>query len=525
MSLKRTTLSEIQKRELCIYARDNKRIRAEYVNWIEEKWSVRVNESTITRILQTAEERLGSETINPNSKCQKSVTYPELEFALKEFVLNYQHRTVLSDAILIEKARMIANGLDIPQDALHFSSGWLQKFKDRNGIRQRKLEGEASSADEAAIAIALPLLRERCSNYPLERIYNMDETGLFYRLEPDRTLATKRLAGRKVNKERLSVALCANADGSHKFKPLIIGKFERPCCFKNIRIQAMPMTYRNNAKAWMITSIFQEWLREFDRQVGLKHRGQRVLLLLDNCSSHKLTGLTLQYTDVHFLPLNTTSKIQPMDARIIMTFKKHYHRSHVRLMLQYVEAGNRAEELRIDVLQAIRFIIQAWDEAEEFLNIPEENVVYEVPKDNQVIEELVYLFKNTDKKNMDLDEMDDSDEIPIISPSAAISSLEIVRTFLLQQDNAEEYVKLCTPSISARAWLALGACTYGGFTVCKNELANSTTEYARTLRSSVLGGLLIGKQGDMLTGFEPSMILSLNSILDFDMFSGLIDII
>lgn len=166
-------------------------------------------------------------------------------------------------------------------------------------------------------------------------------------------------------------------------------------------------------------------------------------------------------------------------------------------MLKYVEEGNRAEDLRIDVLQAIRFIIQAWDEvnteiisncwrhtkilpdanvdfrnvsedirqnenlvlrdladslralnlsnpmqAEEFLNIPEENVVYEVPKDDQVIEELVYLFKNTDKENVDLDEMDDSDEIPIISPSAAIASLETVRTFLLQQDNAEEYVKL-----------------------------------------------------------------------------------
>ncbi|PKC00705.1 hypothetical protein RhiirA5_382265 [Rhizophagus irregularis] len=34
----------------------------------------------------------------------------------------------------------------------------------------------------------------------------------------------------------------------------------------------------------------------------------------------------------------------------------------------------------------------------------------------------------------------------------------------------------------------------------------------------------LGK-GDMLTGFEPSMILSLNLILDFDMFPGLVDII
>ena len=181
MSLKRTTLTEIQKRELCVYARDNKRTRAQYVDWIKEKWHVKVNESTITRILQTSEKRLGSEIISPNTKRKKAVTYPELELALKEFVLNYQHRTVLSDAILTEKAKMIADGLGIPQNALQFSLGWLHKFKDRNGIHRRKLEGEASSADEAAIADALPLLKERCSNYPLERIYNMDETGLFYR--------------------------------------------------------------------------------------------------------------------------------------------------------------------------------------------------------------------------------------------------------------------------------------------------------------------------------------------------------
>ncbi|CAB5393728.1 unnamed protein product [Rhizophagus irregularis] len=228
-----------------------------------------------------------------NTKRHKLVTYPELEFALKEFVLTYQHRTVLSDALLIEKARMIADGLDIPRDALQFSLGWLHKFKNRNGIRQRKLDGEASSADEAAIADALPLLRERCSNYPLEKIYNMDETGLFYRLEPDQTLATKCLSGHKVNKECLSIALYANADGSHKLKSLIIGKFKNPRCFKNIKIESMSMTYRNNSKAWMITSLFQEWIQEFDRQVGLKHHGQRVLLLFDNCSSHKLNGLTL----------------------------------------------------------------------------------------------------------------------------------------------------------------------------------------------------------------------------------------
>ena len=92
MSLKKTTLTEIQKWDFCKYARDNsKKTRAQYIDWIEEQWGLRVSESTITRTLQTANKRLGSEIISPNIKRHKPVSYPEFEFALKEFVLEYQH--------------------------------------------------------------------------------------------------------------------------------------------------------------------------------------------------------------------------------------------------------------------------------------------------------------------------------------------------------------------------------------------------------------------------------------------------
>jgi hypothetical protein len=68
-----------------------------------------------------------------------------------------------------------------------------------------------------------------------------------------------------VNKKHHSIALYANADGSYKLKPLIIRKFEKSCCFKNINIQNMFMIYHiNNAKVWMITTFFQEWIKEFD---------------------------------------------------------------------------------------------------------------------------------------------------------------------------------------------------------------------------------------------------------------------
>lgn len=149
-------------------------------------------------------------------------------------------------------------------------------------------------------------------------------------MEPDKTLATKRLSGRKKNKERLSIALCTNADGSHKLSPLIIGKFAKPRCFKNINISNLKMIYRSNPKAWMLTTLFQEWLQEFEYQVAQKHNGQRVLLLLDNCPSHKIQNLNLPHVEIYFLPPNTTSKIQPMDAGIIMSFKRHYRHYHIR---------------------------------------------------------------------------------------------------------------------------------------------------------------------------------------------------
>jgi hypothetical protein len=181
-SKSKVTLNNSQKYEFCLYARDNKLARKEYVNWIEQKWGLKVNESTITRILQKSDEILNTEISNPEAKRHKSVTFPELELALKEFILIYQSKTILSDALIIEKAKQLADRLEIPSGTLSFSPGWLQKFKDRNGIRQQKLHGEASSVDLSVVIDALPLLKNKCEHYPPERIYNMDETGLFYRL-------------------------------------------------------------------------------------------------------------------------------------------------------------------------------------------------------------------------------------------------------------------------------------------------------------------------------------------------------
>jgi hypothetical protein len=54
-------------------------------------------------------------------------------------------------------------------------------------------------------------------------IFNADETGILFRLTPNRTLKFKgeKCVGGKFSKVRIIVIVCANADGNEKRKLLV----------------------------------------------------------------------------------------------------------------------------------------------------------------------------------------------------------------------------------------------------------------------------------------------------------------
>ncbi|CAG8812517.1 20068_t:CDS:1, partial [Cetraspora pellucida] len=84
-------------------------------------------------------------------------------------------------------------------------------------------------------------------------------------------------------------------------------------------------------------------------------------------------------------------------------------------------------------------------EVDEFLNILNENIIYEVP-DDKVIEELVNIFSsegtNKSSKMDNSDKLNNSIELLIISANAALKNLKSIRLFLLQQDEVNEQLKL-----------------------------------------------------------------------------------
>jgi len=83
-------------------------------------------------------------------------------------------------------------------------------------------------------------IMETVTGYEPQNIFNADETGLFYRASPDKTLSYKGQAcsSGKVTKERLMVLLYISIYGE-KLKPLVIGKSLKPRYFKSIDISKL----------------------------------------------------------------------------------------------------------------------------------------------------------------------------------------------------------------------------------------------------------------------------------------------
>lgn len=146
-------------------------------------------------------------------------------------------------------------------DNFKASSGWLDKFKNRYGIRQLSITGEKLSSNEAAVEPFKNALQNKMAEMQLcpDQIYNADESGLFWKLLPQRTLAHQAEAsapGRKMSKQRLTFMLCCNASGTHKMRLFVLGKSQKPRAFGS---EPLPVKYRGQKKAWVTREIFRDW--------------------------------------------------------------------------------------------------------------------------------------------------------------------------------------------------------------------------------------------------------------------------
>ena len=202
-------------------------------------------------------------------------------------------------------------------------------------------------------------------SYVPQDIYNSDETALFYKCLPHRTYckAGEKPAGSAKHKDRLTLLIITNMDGSDHRKLSVIGKARNPLCLqKKYKMQAkdMAVDWYASKNAWMTGEIHNKIMSKFNNQ--MRAAGRHVLYVCDNASSHQ----NKEYPNIKFLmlPPNSTSVIQPLDQGIIMSVKRRYKKKLAERYLVSVENNKDANALlkQLDIVAATNMVNNAWKE-------------------------------------------------------------------------------------------------------------------------------------------------------------------
>nr|XP_061782207.1 tigger transposable element-derived protein 1-like [Nerophis lumbriciformis] len=309
-----------------------------------------INESTV-RCIKKEETNIRATaaiTLNRNAKrvmTPRNKTIVKMESVLAVWISECKNNNIPLDANIIRaKAKNIYEDFaqnDDGDDAEEGTStsflaskGWFDKFQRR--FKGVSLHREDASVDYAAIEEFVhytfkTLIREQ--SYQPEQVFNMAETGLFWKRMPSRTFIMKEEAkapGFKAQKDRLTLVMCGNAAG-FMIKPGIIYKSENPRALKNKNKNVLPVYWMHNPKARMTNSLISNWFHQCfipEVRLYLAEKGLefKVLLLLDNAEGHTV-DLSFDGVHIEFLPPNTTLQIQPMDQGVIRAFKALYTQS------------------------------------------------------------------------------------------------------------------------------------------------------------------------------------------------------
>ncbi|XP_059549399.1 tigger transposable element-derived protein 1 isoform X1 [Myotis daubentonii] len=323
---------------------------------------------------------------------QRTSTHENMEKLLMVWLTEKQLAgETVTKAVICEKARAIYADLlqqtpgtsmdEASGEPFKASRGWFENFKKRTGIHSVVRHGEAASADIKAGEDHLKTFAEiiAAEGYIPQQVFNCDETGLFWKRMPRRTYITaeeKRLPGHQPMKDRLTLALCANASGDCKIKPLLVYHSENPRAFKSHKIlkEKLQVMWRANPRAWVTRQIFVEWVNlvfgpGVKKYLQENNLPLQALLVLDNAPAHppNLEDDILEefkFIKVLYLPPNITPILQPMEQQVVSNFKKLFTKHLFRHCFEVTESTNLTlREFWKDhynIVTCLRIIDMAW---------------------------------------------------------------------------------------------------------------------------------------------------------------------
>lgn len=253
------------------------------------------------------------------------------------------------------------------------SSGWLDSFKKRWGVKCLSIQKEKKPTDynisERFKKELASLINLNDTN--LDFIYNCDETGLYWKMLPNKNLASNNEQcgdGLKKIKDRVTILACTNASGSHKIPLFVIGKYKEPKCFK--KLTHLSIHYEYSTNQWMDRTLMLHWYENiFISEIKRKYdydnnKNIKVLLIINNALFHPPAddlNAICEFCTVIFLPSKVTSLIQPLDQGIFEQLKKQYRKLFMSKLLVNISNDNIDSVIHLfDLLDCLKSCSRAW---------------------------------------------------------------------------------------------------------------------------------------------------------------------
>ncbi|XP_053209666.1 tigger transposable element-derived protein 6-like [Panonychus citri] len=330
-----------------------------------------VSPSTISKI-----KRNGSKYRSLNDNYKKHFRLPNestssMDKQISDFVSMANIKGFpINHRIIKAKAKSIARKEGIEFKA---SNTWFAKMKKRVDLTYYKARGKAinKSADSEQINNWFEKeLPEIINAHPEYTIYNAHEIDLQFKSVDQKSYHVKgaNKNGVKVAvRDRVTILLCVGINGEKK-DPLVIGKSAKPHSLATILYDTkrFNIDYKSSRNASITTDLFDQWLSDWNSE--LISQNKKVLLFIDNCKAHHVPDQT-KYCNLKiiFLPVNTKSNCQPLDAGIINSFKQHYF-GHLNCFLaKLIPTEEKVDDLTkaITLKEALEWIQQAWEKVKQ----------------------------------------------------------------------------------------------------------------------------------------------------------------
>ncbi len=133
------------------------------------------------------------------------------------------------------------------------SNGWVRNLLRRSSVQTSfRLHVQGSVSLPAMHEEQMAAFRQLCYEFALKSTWNMDESGLLYRMESRRTYLTReesrndtRDALYQKHENRVTIVLAVNADTIHSLPVNYIGSSQFPYLLLSRTFQVSPMASRN----------------------------------------------------------------------------------------------------------------------------------------------------------------------------------------------------------------------------------------------------------------------------------------